>query len=90
MKTTPNRLCHSLAPFQLKGSIKSLDNQYFVTVATISQTQAIYYAYTLHLNVTIPCPVSSVQSILKLLSSSFANKSSNESAFENSHNIVAA
>ena len=45
MKTTPNRLCHSLAPTQLQGSIKSVDNQYFITVATNSQTQAIYYAY---------------------------------------------
>lgn len=59
-KTTPSRLSHTWAPIQLKGSIQSLDNRYFITVANNSQTQAIYYAYTLHLNVTIPCPAGSV------------------------------
>ena len=60
IKTTPSGLSHSWAPIQLKSSIQSLDNRYFITVANNSQTQAIYYAYTLHLNVTIPCPVGSV------------------------------
>jgi len=58
-KTAPNRLCHSLAPIQLQGSIKSPDNQYFITAAPVHRPR-LFITHTLHLNVTIPCPVGSL------------------------------